>query len=30
MLKVFGGAFIGIGITLMIAGRYLVCAAKEN
>lgn len=30
MFKVFGGAFIGIGIALMIAGRYLVCAAKEN
>ena len=30
MLKTAGGVFIGIGITLMIAGRYLVCAAKEN
>lgn len=30
MLKVIGGVFIGIGIALMFAGRYLVCAAKEN
>ena len=30
MLKVFGGIFIGIGITLMVMGRYLVCAVKEN
>ena len=29
MLKTAGGVFIGIGITLMFAGRYLVCAAKE-
>lgn len=30
MLKVFGGIFIGIGIALMITGRYLACAEKEN